>query len=215
MTRNIMLIFAGLLVGAAIGVPTATANANALSQCLFNDECDGTLVCSGLYCRSLCRSDKDCDAGERCLAGGTDYAACEAIPKPVAPGVIHGRVERAFGVPVRSCEVRIVGGATTQCGAGGEFSFIGIAPGRYELRVRALNQGVGPRTIIARVSAGVAGSVGAIHLPSLATELPPTIDPSVSPLVPVHEDDGKGKGKGKAKPASDDDGGKSNAEPKK
>jgi hypothetical protein len=52
-------------------------------------------------------------------------------------------------------------------------------------------------------------------LPSLATELPPTIDPSVSPLVPVHEDDGKGKGKGKAKPASDDDGGKSNAEPKK
>jgi len=227
MLRNTMLILAGLVVGAAAGIPTATANANAavLGQCLFNDECDGTLICSGLYCRALCRADKDCDANERCLAPGTDYAACEAIPRPVAPGMIYGRVEAAFGVPVRACDVQIIGGTTARCDGRGEFSFIGIAPGRYDIRVRANNQGLGSRTVTAQVNPGVAASLGAIHMP--AHEIPdvtPTIDPSVTPILPPQDDDkpkGKGKGKGKDNgkpgPASDtgEDDGKSNAMPKK
>lgn len=222
MLRNTMLILAGLFVGVAAGIPTATATANAavLGQCLFNDECDGTLICSGMYCRALCRADKDCDAGERCLAPGTDYAACEAIPEPVAPGMIYGRVEAAFGVPVRSCDVQIIGGTSARCDGRGEFSFTGIAPGRYDIRVRANNQGLGSRTVTARVNPGVAASLGAIHMPThTIQDVTQTIDPAAVQDGPTQDDNGgKGKGKGKSKgPASDaaDDSGKSNSEPKK
>jgi hypothetical protein len=206
MLRNTMLILAGLVVGITAGVPTATATANGavLGQCLFNDECAGTLVCSGQYCRALCRADKDCDANERCLAPGTDHAACEAIPRPASPGMIYGRVEAAFGVPPTSCTVQIIGGATTTCNSRGEFALLGVAAGRYELRVRAPNQGVGTRTVIAQVNPGVAASLGAIHLPAQALgAVDPTIDPATAPVWP--SPGGKGKG---------DDGGKSSAAPK-
>jgi hypothetical protein len=209
MLRNTMLLLAGLVVGITAGVPTATATANGavLGQCLFNDECDGTLVCSGQYCRALCRADKDCDANERCLAPGTDHAACEEIPRPAAPGMIYGRVEAAFGVPPASCTVQIIGGASTSCNARGEFALVGVAAGRYELRVRAPNQGVSARTVIAHVNPGVAASLGAIHLPAQALGVAdPIIDPSTAPVWPSPE---KGKGKGKG-----DDGGKSNTAPK-
>lgn len=221
MLRNTTIILAGLLLGAAIGFPTATANTNnaVVSQCLFNDECDGTLVCSGSYCRSACRSDRDCGTGERCLAGGTDHAACEAITPPVVPGTITGRVESAFGVPLTSCEVQIIGGASTRCDSRGEFEVAGVAPGRHQVRVRAPNRGLAPRTVSVRVNAGVAANVGPIHLPSqVIQDVNPALDPAVIPVVPPQAEETKGgkkKGKGEPNPKGDGgDVGKADASPK-
>ncbi|MBC8058025.1 MAG: hypothetical protein H7Y61_15750 [Rhizobiales bacterium] len=108
-----------------------------------------------------------------------------------------------------------------RCDGRGEFSFIGIAPGRYDIRLRANNQGLGSRSVTALVNPGVAASLGAIHMPAhTIPDVTPTIDPSVIPVLPPQDDDKpKSKPKGKAKPGrashTGEDDAKSNAMPKK
>ncbi len=39
-------------------------------ECLFNGDCEDTLVCAGRRCRAACRTDRDCEGGWRCQPSG-------------------------------------------------------------------------------------------------------------------------------------------------
>lgn len=70
---------AGLMLGAA-----CVRKVPQTGRCLFNDECEGSLICAGGVCRAQCQTDRDCNTnfGERC--GASDQPAKRVCLPPDA-----------------------------------------------------------------------------------------------------------------------------------
>lgn len=58
-----------VVVGLAISCESL---AKVNESCLFNDDCAPGLLCAGRRCRTECRSDRDCTAGQHCKGAGQD-----------------------------------------------------------------------------------------------------------------------------------------------
>lgn len=76
---------------------------------------------------------------------------------------IIGRVERLAGVPLRSCDVRVVGTPYfAKCGTDGEFQLADLAPGTWTLEIEPSDTLIPRRRILGPANAGVVTDIGPI-----------------------------------------------------
>jgi hypothetical protein len=45
--------------------------------CLVNSDCSSPLICAFRLCHQECKDDRDCSAGQRCVAGDRPYRVCQ------------------------------------------------------------------------------------------------------------------------------------------
>ncbi len=98
---------AAMTLVAFVALASCAAPTSVLDEgCIFNSDCEGSLVCSDHRCRAPCRDDRDCVNGWRCrLAGQASLRAC------FAP------TEGGFCVAQSDCEAPAVCGPTGRCGS--------------------------------------------------------------------------------------------------
>lgn len=165
--RTFLGVLAGALLVASIPASALQPRRTSGRHCWFNDDCQQPLVCSGGWCRSECKTNRDCPrsftcGGERSFtytAEGRQQRDAYRVCLPPG-GQIVGRVELRPGVPARACRVDVLGrsgaGFTGYCESSGDFVVrAGLPEGRYELRITAISEPGRPsRTIVAWVNPG-------------------------------------------------------------
>lgn len=78
----------GWMVCLALGCVSAETSPThgLLGACVFNDDCQPTLICGARRCRAECRTDRDCTNGWRCRAAGRDDKYVCYDPTDLATG---------------------------------------------------------------------------------------------------------------------------------
>ncbi len=79
------MVLLSWIVVACLAVTGCRARADRGAQCVFNDDCSGTLVCASHTCRAQCRDARDCLAMEACVPGGPGGSAVCLPPGQAAP----------------------------------------------------------------------------------------------------------------------------------
>jgi hypothetical protein len=96
------------LLGALSAWACSPARRAVDTQCAFNDDCAEGLVCFARYCRTTCRTDRDCTtANYRCVPSD-DPTKSVCVP-PTSPGFCRYTSqcpERTVCSPLGACEAQ-------------------------------------------------------------------------------------------------------------